>query len=80
MIPPPLSIDNGQKPKLTSTFNDKPSAYIQNNTRKILADNLSALHKAREAFINTKNLERIHHVLKGCVCYIFASLLCMSKR
>ena len=64
----------GRNLKFLSTFSDKPQAYMQNNTNKILGDNLYALHKAREAFMANKNLEINCCVLKGCVRYTFASL------
>lgn len=54
-----------QNPKLLSTFNDKPTAYMQNNISKILADDLFALRKAREVFISSENLEKINHVLNN---------------
>ena len=53
----------GQNPKLPSTFIDKPTAYIQTNTSKILTDNLAALHRAREAFIASENSETIRRAL-----------------
>ena len=42
----------GENPELPSTFADKPLALIQHDTSKILIDNLTALHKARQAFIS----------------------------
>lgn len=53
----------GKNPKLPSTFIDKPTAYIQTNASKILTDNLTALHRAREAFIASKNSEKIRRAL-----------------
>ena len=49
----------GQNPKLSSTFTDKPPAYIQTNTSKILTENLTTLHRAKEAFLASKNSEKI---------------------
>ena len=53
----------GKNPKLPSTFIDKPTAYIQTNTSKILTDNLTALHRAREAFIASENSVTIRRAL-----------------
>lgn len=59
----PFQMALGQYPKLPSTFIDKPTAYIQTNTSKIPTDNLTALHRAREAFIASENSETIRRAL-----------------
>ena len=45
----PFQLALGQNPCLPSTFVDKLPALTPVATNKILADNLTALHKAREA-------------------------------
>ena len=62
----PIPTDSGclgQNPKLPSTFTDKPPANIQTNTNKILTDNLTALHRAREVFVANENSEKIRRAL-----------------
>ena len=45
----------GENPKLPSNFTNKPPALIQHDTSTILADNLTVLHKARQAFISSES-------------------------
>ena len=47
----PFHLVFGQNPKLPSTFTNKLPVLIQHDTSKILTDNLTALHNARQAFI-----------------------------
>ena len=63
----PFQLALRQNPKLNSIFIDKPPAYIQTNASKILTDNLTALHKAREAFIASENSEKIRRALNHTV-------------
>ena len=55
----PFQLVLGQNPKLPSTIIDKLPALTPSNTSKILTDNLTALHKAREAFFLCGNSEKI---------------------
>ena len=45
----------GQNPKLTSTFTNKPPAFIQHDTSKIL----TSLHKSRRTFILSESSGKI---------------------
>ena len=63
----PFQLVFRQNPKLPSTFADKPPALIQHNTSKILADNLTVLHKARQVFISNKSSEKIQRALNNNV-------------
>ena len=53
----PFQLALGQNPKLASVFNDKPSA-MSSPTSKILIDNLTALLKAREAYVESEKVQR----------------------
>ena len=59
----PFQLALGQNPKLLSTFINKPPAYMQISTSKILTDSFTALHRAKEAFITDKNSEKIRRAL-----------------
>ena len=59
----PFQLALGQNPKLPSTFINKPSAYMQIITSKILTDNLTVLLRARDTFIASENLEKICRAL-----------------
>ena len=63
----PFQLVFGQNPKLPSTFTDKPTALLQYNTSKILTDNFTALHKARQAFILSESSEKIRRALNNNV-------------
>ena len=63
----PFQLALGQNPKLPSTFTDKPPAFLEHNTSKVLTDNLMALHKAREAFISSEPSEKICRALNNNV-------------
>ena len=52
----PFQLAIGQNPKLPSVFTDRPPALTISESNKILTSNLTALHKAREAFIASENL------------------------
>ena len=59
----PFQLALGQNPRLPSTFVDKLPALTPVATSKILADNLTALHKAREAFIQSESSEKLRRAL-----------------
>ena len=63
----PFQLVFGQNPKLPSTFTDKPPVLIQHDTSTILTDNLTALHKARQAFILSESSEKIRRALNNNV-------------
>ena len=49
----------GSNPKLPSVLNKKPPALEEFTSLKLIADNLNAMQRAREAFIRNKAFERI---------------------
>ena len=51
----PFQLVFGQNPKLTSTFTNKPPAFIQHDTSKIL----TSLHKSRRTFILSESSGKI---------------------
>ena len=55
----PFQFVFGQNPKVPSTFPDKPPVLIQHDTSRIVTDNLTALHKPRQAFISSESSEGI---------------------
>ena len=59
----PFQLSIGTNPKLPSTLTDQPPALTAPTTSKVLSDNLSALHKARLAFIESEHSERIRRAL-----------------
>ena len=63
----PFQLVFGQNFKLTSIFTKKPPALIQHDTSTILTENLTALHKARQAFISSESSERIRRALNNNV-------------
>ena len=63
----PFQLVFRQNPNLPSTFSDKPPAYTPADTSNILVNNLSALHKARQAFIASENAEKIRRALSNNV-------------
>ena len=81
----PFQFVLGQNPKLPSTFTNKPPALIQHDTDRILTDNLTALHKARQAFILSESSERIWRALNnnvqmsGDTKYITGDSVCFKK-
>ena len=63
----PFQLVSGQNPKLPSTFTNKSPALLQYDTSKILTDNLTALDKARQAFISSESSEKIRTTLNNNV-------------
>ena len=61
----PFQLVLGQNRELQSRFIDKLPALTPSNTSKILTDNLTALHKAREAFVTYGNSEKIQPALSN---------------
>ena len=59
----PFQLAIGQNPKLPCSSTDSLPALTSQPTTKILKDNLVAIHKAREAFIEGENSERIKRAL-----------------
>ena len=49
----------GSNPKLPSVLNKKPPALEEFTSLKLIADNLNAMQRAREAFIRNEAFERI---------------------
>ena len=63
----PFQLVFGQNPKLPSTFVDKPPSLVQYGTSKILTNNLTAQHKARQTFTLSESSEKIGSTLKNNV-------------
>ena len=59
----PFQLALGQNPRLPSVTDDKPPAYTPRSSTKALRDNLDAIHKARESFIQIESSERIRRAL-----------------
>ena len=59
----PFQLAIGQNPKLPIANTNNAPALTHESTTKILEQNLSYLHKAREAFIQSENSERIRRAL-----------------
>ena len=59
----PFQLALGQNPRLPSVTDDKPPAYTPGSSTKALRDNLDAIHKARESFIQNESSERIRRAL-----------------
>ena len=59
----PYQLAIGQNPKLPSNFVNKPPALSREDTYKIISDNLQALHRSREAFIQAESFEGIKRAL-----------------
>ena len=59
----PFQLALGHSSRLPSTFVDKLPALTPVATSKILADNLTVLHKAREAFIQSESSEKLRRAL-----------------
>ena len=59
----PFQLSIGTNPKLPSTLTDKIPALTTPVTSKTLSEHLQAIHKAREAFIQCENSERIRRAL-----------------
>ena len=63
----PFQLVFQQNPTTPPTFTNKPPAITQHDTSKILADNLTALHKARQTFILSESSEKIRRALNNNV-------------
>ena len=59
----PYQLAIGSNPQLPSILTDKEPALTVEPATKTIADNLTALHKAREAFIESEHSERIRRAL-----------------
>ena len=59
----PYQLSIGTNPKLPSVMNDELPALTAKASSKLIADNLNALHSAREAFIQSEHSERIRRAL-----------------
>ena len=59
----PFQLSIGTNPKLPSTLTDKIPSLTTPVTSKSLSEHLQAIHKAREAFIQCENSERIRRAL-----------------
>ena len=51
----------GKNPELPSTLNDKVAALTCQPVSKLVSNNLDAIHKAREAFIQSENSKKIRY-------------------
>ena len=80
----PFQLALGQNPKIPAV-NDKPTAMSSPTTSKILIDNLTALHKAREAYVASESSEKIRRALNhnvrttGDIKYIKGDRLYFNK-
>ena len=61
----PFQLALGQNPRLPSVTDDKPPAYTPGSSTKTLRDNLDAIYKARESFIQSESSERIRRALNS---------------
>ena len=59
----PYQLAIGTNPKLPSSLHDRPPALTHESANKVIKNNLDALHKAREAFIQAENSDRIKRAL-----------------
>ena len=59
----PYQLAISTNPKLPSIHNAKAPALTSTPTNKIIYKNLQAIQKAREAFITSKNSEKLRHAL-----------------
>ena len=59
----PFQLSIGSNPKLPSTLTDNIPSLTTRTSSKTLSDNLEALHKARQAFIECENSDRIRRAL-----------------
>ena len=59
----PYQLSIGGNPRLPSVLDDKSPALTNSSTTEVLKNNLDALHKAREAFIQSENSEKIRRAL-----------------
>ena len=59
----PYQLSIGTNPRLPSTLTDDLPALTAPITSKSLGENLQALHKAREAFIQSENSDRIRRAI-----------------
>ena len=59
----PYQLAFGKNPKLPSSFDNLPPANGPVDHSKLLAENLNALHAAREAFTQLENSERLKRAL-----------------
>ena len=55
----PFQLAPARNPKLPSVFNDKPPVMPSPTRSKILIDSLTALHKAREAYVASESPQKI---------------------
>ena len=59
----PFQLSSGQNPRLPAVLSNRPPAYDSSFCSKLIRDNLNALHRAREAFIESERSERISRAL-----------------
>ena len=60
----PCIIVFGSNPKLPSALNNRPPALEEFTSSKLIADNLNAMQRAREAFIMSEASKRIKRALR----------------
>ena len=60
----PYQLSIGTNPCLPNVLNDKAPALTATPSSKVVAENLQAMHKAREAFVQSENSERIRRALR----------------
>ena len=61
----PYQLAFGTNPRLPSALSDKPPALTHESVTETIKSNLDALHKARKAFIETENSDRIRRALNN---------------
>ena len=59
----PYQLVFGKKPSLPAFLSDRPPALDETSSTTILRDNLNALHRAREAFIESESSEKLRRAL-----------------
>ena len=59
----PFQLSIGTNPKLPSTLSDQLPSLSTEPRSKVLSEHLYALHKAREAFVESENSEKIRRAL-----------------
>ena len=61
----PYQLAIGTNPRLPSNLVNEPPSLYNESCEKVLAENLSALHKAREAFIKVEHSERLNRAMRS---------------
>ena len=63
----PFQLALWQNPNFSSTFSDKPPAYVEQGDGKIFIGDLTSLYKTREEFVASEASEKINRALSNKV-------------